>query len=105
MYPQRELNRLAFHKAALRQRLAGHRAQCVVAAARVAQPIHFVDKALAYWRQLSPLARLAAVPLGLFAARKVLPRLKWLGLAFRWGPAVFSAVRGLSSARRPAARG
>jgi len=64
MYPHRELTRLAARKAALRRGIALRRAQCADAAVRVAQPLKQLDRALAFWRRLSPFAWLAAVPLG-----------------------------------------
>jgi hypothetical protein len=67
MYPDRELTRLAAHKATLQRDIAVRRAQCAEAAAQVAQPLEWLDRMLAWWRQLSPFAKLAAVPLGLLA--------------------------------------
>jgi hypothetical protein len=98
MYPQRELIRLAIHKAALRRRIARHRVECVAAAARVAKPFEWLDRALAFWRRVSPLALIAAVPLGFLIRRTASPRLKLLGSLVKWGPLVFGAVRGASSA-------
>lgn len=93
MYPRPELIRLAAHKAALRRNIALRRTQCAVAAARLAQPIAWLDRALAFWRRLSPLTRMAAVPLGLVATRTVFPRLKIIGSLARWGPLVAGAVK------------
>ena len=98
MYPQRELTRLAAHKAAVRRDIALRRAQCAGAVARVAQPLAWLDRMLALWRQLSPLAQFAAVPLGFFVTRSVFPRSRILNSLVRWGPLVFGAVRGISSA-------
>ncbi len=98
MYPQPELNRLAFHKAALRRRITLRRVECAEAAARVARPLEWLDRALALWRKLAPFAQLAAVPLGLLATRTVFSRHKILGALMRWGPLVFSAVRGIGGA-------
>ncbi len=98
MYPDRELTRLAVHKAALRRDIALRRAQCAEAAARVAQPLAWLDRMLAFWRRLPPLAQFAAVPLGFLVTRTVFPRLKILGSLVRWSPLVFGAVRGISSA-------
>ena len=100
MYPKRELIRLAVHKAALRRDIALRRHQCVQAAAGVAQPLVWLDRVVAIWRQLSPLTLLAAVPLGWIFKRTVSPRLKFLGALARWGPLVVSAVRGINSAVR-----
>lgn len=101
MYPQQELIRLAAHKGALRRDIALRRAQCTAAATRVARPLGWLDRMLAFWRQLPPIARFAAVPLGLFVQRKVFPRAKLLGALARWGPLVFGAVRGLGSVVKP----
>jgi len=95
MYPERELSRLAAHKVILRRNIALRRATCVQAAARAAQPLHWIDHALATWRKLSPLVRLAAVPLGLVATRPIFARMKFIGPLLRWGPMIFSAVRGM----------
>lgn len=98
MYPQRELTRLAAYKTALRWGIALRRAQCAEAAARIAQPLDWLDRMLAFWRRLSPLAKFAAVPLGLLVQRTLFSRLKLLGSLVRWGPLVFGVVRGFSSA-------
>jgi hypothetical protein len=98
MYPERELTRLAAHKATLRRDIALRRVQCAEAAARVAQPLEWLDRMLAFWRRLSPLAQVAAVPLGILVQHTVFPRLKVLRSLVRWGPLVFGAVRIISSA-------
>lgn len=98
MFPQRELIRLAAHKAALRKRIGLRRAQCVAAAAGVAQPLAWIDQMLAFWRRLKPITQFAAVPLGFWVARTVGPRVKILGSLARWGPLVFGAVRGIRAA-------
>jgi hypothetical protein len=98
MYPQRELIRLAAHKAAVRRRIADHRAECAEAAARVAQPLAWLDRALAFWRRVSPLALIAAVPLGFLIKRTASPRLKLFGMLMKWGPMVFGAARSIGAA-------
>ena len=98
MYPQRELKRLATHKVWLRRRIVVHRFACVAAASHVARPFALLDRVMGFWRQLSPFAQLAALPLGVFFARKFFPRLKTLGALLRWAPLVTGAVRALSSA-------
>ncbi len=97
MYPQDELTRLALHKAALRRNIAVHRAQCAAAAGRLAQPLEWVDRALATWRRIAPLARLAAVPLTFLLTRTLFSRLKFIGPLVRWAPIAFSAARGLGT--------
>lgn len=105
MYPNQELIRLANHKLALRRRIMIHRAQCMEATFHLARPLEWVDRAVATWRKISPLARLAAVPLGFLVQRKLFPRRNLLRSLFRWGPLVFAAIRGISgpgkSGRRP----
>lgn len=98
MYPNWELRRLAAHKVALRRGIALSRTRCVEAAARVAQPLEWLDRMLAFWRKLPPIARFAAVPLGLLATRTVFPRLKFIGSLARWGPLAFGAARGIGAA-------
>jgi hypothetical protein len=97
MYPDRELTGLAARKAALRWDIALRRVQCAEAAARVAQPLAWLDRMLAFWRQLSPLAQFAAVPLGFLIKRAVFPRRKVLRSLVRWGPLVFGALRAITS--------
>jgi hypothetical protein len=98
MYPQPQLNRLAAHKVALRRGIALRRAQCAEAAARIAQPIEWLDRMLSLVRRISPLVKFAAVPLGFLAVRTILPRRKILGSLVRWSPLVFGAVRGINAA-------
>jgi hypothetical protein len=93
MYPDREMSRLAARKVALRRDIALHRAQCAAAAARAVQPLEWLDRALAFWRRLSPLAKFAAVPAGILVQRFVFPRLKILRSLVRWGPLAFGAAR------------
>jgi hypothetical protein len=99
MYPARELNRLARHKAALREKITGHRAGCVRAATRLAEPLAWLDRMMAHWRLLSPLARLAVVPVGFLLKQSASPRPRLLGTLLHWGPAAWNILQGL---RRPA---
>ena len=100
MYPQRELKRLATHKVWLRRRIVEHRFACVAAASHVARPFALLDRVMGFWRRLSPLARLAALPLGVLVTRKFFPRWKTLGAVLRWAPLVGSVMSGLSAAVR-----
>jgi len=94
MYPQRELNRLAATKVALQRNIALGRIRCAVAASRVAQPLAGIDRMLAFWRRIRPLAQFAAGSLGLFVPPTVFPRSKMLAWLMRWGPRILSAVSG-----------
>ena len=98
MYPQRELTRLAAYKAALRGNIALHRRQCAEAAARVAQPLAWLDRMLACWRRLSAFGPLAVGLLGWVVTRAVFPRRKILRSLLRWAPLVLGLVRGIGSA-------
>jgi hypothetical protein len=100
MYPERELTRLAANKASLQRDIALRRAQCAEAAARVARPLEWMDRALAFWRRISPLAQLAIVPLGILVKRRLFPRHRLLGSILRWGPLVAGAVRSFGFAAR-----
>ena len=97
MYPQRELIQLAAHKAVLRRDIAFHRAQCIEAAGRVVKPLEWLDRAVGFWRRLSPFTKLAAVPLGFLAKRALFPKGKILGALVRWAPMMFGVVRSVSS--------
>jgi len=98
MYPQPELTRLAAYKVTLRRDIAFRRIQCVEAAARVARPFEWLDRMLAFWRRLSPLAQFAAVPLGFAVKRTLFPRARFLGSLLRWGPFAFGAARAIGAA-------
>lgn len=100
MYPDRELIRLDAHKTAIRRRIARRRHECVVAAARVLQPLAWADRLVGLVQRLSPFAALAAVPLGFLFKRAAAPRRSWLGTLLRWGPVALGAVRSLTAARR-----
>jgi hypothetical protein len=100
VYPTRELIQLARHKAALRGNIARRRAQCTRAAQRVAQPLAWLDRMLAHWRQLSPLARLAVLPLGLLLKKSASPRPRLLGTLLRWGPTAWNLLQGFTGAHR-----
>jgi hypothetical protein len=105
MYPDRELIRLAAYKAALQRDIALRRVECQVLAVQVAQPLEWLDRAVAFWRRLSPFARFAAVPLGLLVKRTVFPRVRLLRSLLRWGPLIFGAARGIRSAAKRRSRG
>ncbi len=100
MYPQRELNRLAACKAALRMDIAFRRDQCAEAAIAAARPLEWLDRMLAIWRRLPPAALFGAVPLGFLVRRALFPRARIPSLLLRWGVLVFGAVRIISSAVR-----
>jgi len=95
MYPERELTRLGARKAVLRMRIGLRRIQCAQAAAQVARPIEWLDRAREILRRIQPLAMLAAVPIGLLAGRSSNRPLRVLGSIARLVPIVFGAARGV----------
>jgi len=95
MYPQRELTALAAYKITLRGDIALRRAAMAQAAAKVAQPLEWLDRVVAFWRRIPPLAKFAALPLGFLVKRTIFPRWKILGPLLRWGPLVLGASRNL----------
>jgi hypothetical protein len=99
MYPDRELTRLAVYKTTLRWDIARRRIQCAEAAARVAKPLEWLDRMLAFWRRLSPFVPFAALPLGLLLKHSLARRTRVLGTLLRWGPPVLGVVRSLIGAR------
>ena len=103
MYPERELIRLAGQKALLRRDIALRRAQCAEAASRVTQTLAWLDRMVAFWRRLPPLAQFAAVPLGFLVKRTLFSRVKGfklLGALVRWGPLAFGAIRSMRAAAK-----
>jgi hypothetical protein len=98
MYPQSELTRLAEQKAGLRQGIRRHRGECARAAARVAQPLVWVDRACGFFRRYAAFAPLVAVPLGLLVRRAVWPRLKFAGTLLKWGPLLLGVARQIGAA-------
>ena len=100
MFQDRELIRLAARKATLQREIVLGRTRCIEAAARVAQPLAWLDRVAAFWRRLSPLAKGAALPLGFFVQRFVFRRMGKVRSLVRWGPLIVSALRVLRSVVR-----
>jgi hypothetical protein len=99
MYPRQELMVLARRKAVLLDRICVDRDEVAAAVARLAEPIEIIDRGVERWRRVSPVVKLAAIPLGLVLRRILLPRARKLGAVLKWGPVVFAAVRGFAKAR------
>jgi len=95
MYPSGELDNLARRKAVVQARISLDRLRCVTLAAEVARPINWLDRTLIQLRKISPIMKLAAVPLGLLLSRAVLPGKKrnLMGRAARLLPLLVSALK------------
>lgn len=102
MYPDRELIRLALHRKILGRRIARRRAECVAAAAQIARPFAWLDRALACWRRLPSLAPLAVPSLAALVTSRLFPGRKGLNLVMRWGSLAVGAVRAVRTAVAPA---
>lgn len=103
MFPSGALNELARAKARIRERITLRRTAMVEHVVGAVQPLVWADAAWGLWRALSPVVKLLAVPAGLLAARKTLPRMRLLlGLA-RWLPLLrqIARQRAAAPARRP----
>lgn len=102
MYPDGELNQLAVYKAILRRRITRRREDCGVAAAGALRPFAWLDRAIVFWRQINPLAKLAVIPMGLLLKRVLFPRVGFIGKLLRWAPMIFTAGRAFTVLHRPA---
>ena len=101
MYPQGDLDLLATRKALLQARISVRRIQCGDHAARLAQPIRILDRAIAKWRQFSPWLKLIGIPAGLIMGRKMSkrgPPGKFSAL-LKYVPIAFQAARMITRAR------
>lgn len=99
MYPNGELIELELQKAALRRRIQLRRAECALAAEGASRPLEWIDRAIAMWRKISPMAKLASVPIALLLKKTVFRRAKILGTLLRWGPVAFRIFRSTQAAR------
>jgi hypothetical protein len=95
MYPGGELTQLAARKVSLRARIAQRRWECVQASAALARPLGWLDRVIDTWRRISPVAKIAGIPLGLALARKVFGGGRFAAFA-RFMPLVFQTARVVS---------
>ena len=100
MYPDGELTRLSYHKAALRRRIAIRREECAAAAAGATRPLAWLDRAIVWWKKVKPLTKVVAIPLTLLAKRLIFPRFRLFSSLLRWGPALFGAAKMAGAFRR-----
>lgn len=98
MYPQRELALVAARKNLLRKKIAQRRSQVADDFRRIAKPLAWLDRVVAWWRTIPTIAKLAAVPLGLVLMKRTFfRRQKMLAPLLRWLPVVYDAVQGMKT--------
>ena len=102
MYPAGELSSLSRRKALLRAKISIGRLHCVVLATDVVRPLDWIDRVVAQWRKISPVAKLAALPLGLLLRRGLLPgkKLRLFSGVARLLPLVLGAVKFFKTRQR-----
>ena len=102
MYPTQELADLERKKEILRGCIARTREQAAAAAAELARPISWAERAVARWRRMSPFVRVGLVPVVLLLRRRFArkqPRPSRLVRFLRWTPVVLRVVRAFADQR------
>ena len=99
MYAERELKRLSDVKAVVRRRIARRRSETISQVDRVLVPARWVDRAWIWWKSISPMAKLAAAPIGTWLLGSLFKRRKAVSPLMRWGPLLWNAVQGFMRAR------
>jgi hypothetical protein len=101
MYPSGELNLLGARKALVRVRIAEHRWQCIQAAGELSKPVEFLDRAWATWKKISPLMKMAGVPLTwmLVKRMKIFGRLAKVASFARTLPVILNTAKAVASWR------
>jgi hypothetical protein len=90
MYPQPELNLLAYRKRLLVARIRARREECAAQVHTVLKPAFWLEEMRGRWKAISPLTRLAAVPVGVMLVRKIMPK---VGFLARWAPLATNLFR------------
>lgn len=99
MYAERELKRLSDVKVVVRRRIARRRNETINQVDRVLVPARRVDRAWSWWKNISPMAKLAAAPVGTWLLGGLFKGRKAAAPLMRWGPLLWSAVQGFLRAR------
>ncbi len=97
MYPQSALDLLSRRKLDLLSQINARRDECAEQVEQVLQPVLWVERAYAKWRAISPILKMAIVPLGLFILRRKAPP-KTQGVVsglFRWAPVALNLFRSM----------
>jgi hypothetical protein len=96
MYPQAELTRLHYVRAGLRWRIARQRGELAQAGERVLRPVAQADRIIGWWQRLSPMIKVAAVPLMMAVRRSLFrrrPAARAVGALGQWIPLLMNGFR------------
>jgi hypothetical protein len=93
MYPQRDLNRLGVHKAALLDRIIARRDAAAREAAIAVRPLLVLEKLFGLTRRFASLLG----PLTLLLAPTVLKRTPRVGALLKWSSIAFTIARGIGA--------
>jgi len=96
MYPKVDLEILASRRKAMRIQIRDRRALLVMDMANVSRPVLWAEDMWAKWKAISPFAKLAAIPVGLFVKRKVFPKSGGIiGGLLRFAPTAFNIFKAM----------
>lgn len=93
MYPAEELKQLARRKLTISGRIAVHREECAGHLAIIVRPLAWLDRARFRWQRVSPLAKIAAIPLFLLVRRAIFPKTSLFRSLLQWTPFLLSRLR------------
>jgi hypothetical protein len=92
MYPHGDLSDVELQRAQVRDRIRLRRRLAELQLARLAEPVRRLDHMRQTWQRIAPMAAIAAVPVALFAGRRVRV-LRWIGPLLRLAPVALSLVK------------
>jgi hypothetical protein len=96
---QRPLALLAVRKRELRRVIAERRHTCAGQLEHAVKPLVWLDEKRAQWRGVSPLVKVAVVPLGVWVARWFFPKSRVAGTLLKWAPLAWSLFKGARATR------
>ena len=96
MYPQADLDFLAQRKGALLASIRLRRLESSAQLGEVMQPVAWAESLYARWKAISPLVKVAAVPVGLLLKEKLFPQTGMLAGVLRWAPVALNLFRSRS---------
>lgn len=93
MYPQANLDFLAQRKGVLLASIRLRRMECSAQLAEAMQPVAWAESLYARWKSISPLVKVAAVPVGLVLKERLFPKTGMLAGVLRWAPVALNLFR------------